>query len=444
MTARTGRVTHSQGTQPGVEEADAAGEIGHERGVVLHAHILLAAEAAADKLVLHADLVGAEQELTLVQRGMGRLVGGQDHDIAVLVHIRDRALRLKERMLGPRGLKVLGDDVFGVLDRRLGVAAGDVLVGLHVGFFLVEDERGVLGPGLGGIMDSGQRLVGHFDELFRLFEDLGRFRDHERDRVAEVMRQPADGDERILVVLEMADLVFPGNIRRRDDADDAGQRRGLRRVDGEDARARILAAHGGAVAHIGQIPVVGVFAVAEDLFLDVDAVDARAELPVILRRRGDDALAPAFGGQPHGGEDLHIARAAAVVVAQGIADLIVGRIGVFIEQRLGAKHHARDAEAALHGSGLAVGVGIELLFFLGQALDGDDVAACERIGKRGAGADGLAVDEHGAGAAGALGTAVLDGGQVQRIAQVAQQPLVLLHRHFRSVDKKYSHGKNSF
>ena len=431
--------------RPGQLDLDrAAGEVGHERGVVLHAHILLAAEAAADKLVLHADLVGAEQELTLVQRGMGRLVGGQDHDIAVLVHIRDRALRLEERMLGPRGLKVLGDDVFGVLDRRLGVAAGDVLVGLHVGFFLVEDARGVLGPGLGGIMDGGQRLVGHFDELFRLFEDLGRFCDHERDRVAEVMRQPADGDERILVVLEMTDLVFPGNIRRRDDADDAGQRRGLRRVDGEDARARILAAHGGAVAHVGDVPVVGIFARAEDLFLDIDAVDARAELPVILRRRGDDALAPAFGGQTHGGEDLYIARAAAVVVAQGIADLIVGRIGVFIEQRLGAKHHARDAEAALHCPGLAVGVGIELLFFLRQTLDGDDVAACERIGKRGAGADGLAVDEHGAGAAGALGTAVLDGGQVQRIAQVAQQPLVLLHRHFRSVDKKYSHGKNSF
>ena len=144
-------------------------------------------------------------------------------------------------------------------------------------------------------------------------------------------------------MLEMTDLVFPGNIRRRDDADDAGQRRGLRRVDGEDARARILAAHGGAVAHVGQIPVVGVFAVAEDLFLDIDAVDARAELPVILRRRGDDALAPAFGGQTHGGEDLYIARAAAVVVAQGIADLIVGRIGVFIEQRLGAKHHARQS-----------------------------------------------------------------------------------------------------
>lgn len=123
-------------------------------------------------------------------------------------------------------------------------------------------------------MDSGQRLVGHFDELFRLFEDLGRFRDHERDRVAEVMRQPADGDERILVVLQMADFIFTGDIRCRNDAHDAWQRRSLRRVNGKDSCARILAADGGAVAHVGQVPVVGIFTVAQHLFFYVDAVDA--------------------------------------------------------------------------------------------------------------------------------------------------------------------------
>ena len=292
-------------------------------------------------------------------------------------------------------------------------------------------------------MDSGQRLVGHFDELFRLFEDLGRFCDHERDRVAEVMRQPAGGDERILVVLEMTDLVFPGNIRRRDDADDAGQRRGLRRVDGEDARARILAAHGGAVAHVGQIPVVGVFAVAEDLFLDIDTVDAGAKLPVVLRRLRNDAFTAAFGRKAHSVDNLDVAGAAAVIVAQRIADLVVRRVGILIEQRLGAHHHARDAEAALDGSGLAVGVGVELLFLVRQTLDGDDVLSRQRIGKRRAGADGLAVNDDRAGAAGALRTTVLHARQVQRIAQIAQKPLVFLDRNFRSVYKKYSHGKNS-
>lgn len=57
-------------------------------------------------------------------------------------------------------------------------------------------------------MDGGQRFVGYFYELLRLFQNFRRFRDHKRDRVAQIMRQPADGDERILVVLQMADLVF--------------------------------------------------------------------------------------------------------------------------------------------------------------------------------------------------------------------------------------------
>ena len=34
-----------------------ARHVGDERGVVLHGHVLLAAEAAADELVLHLDLL---------------------------------------------------------------------------------------------------------------------------------------------------------------------------------------------------------------------------------------------------------------------------------------------------------------------------------------------------------------------------------------------------
>ena len=69
------------------------------------------------------------------------------------------------------------------------------------------------------------------------------------------------------------------------------------------------------------------------------------------------------------------------------------------------------------------------------------MTACQRIGKRGAGADRLAVNEHGTCAAGALRAAVLHACQMQRIAQIAQQPLVFLYRDFCSVYKKYGHGK---
>ena len=418
-----------------------AGQVRDERGMVLDAHVFFSAEAAADELILHADLVRAEQELALVQRRVRGLVGRKHHHIAIRVDVRDGAFRLQKRVLRPRRLEMLRNDVFGVFDGRIRVAARDMLIRLHVRFFLVKYTRRVLRPRLGRVMDGRQRLVGHLDELFRLFQNLRRFRDHECDRVAQIMRQPADGDERILVVLQMADLVFAGDICRRNDAHDAGQRLGLRRIDGKNTGTRILAADGGAVAHIGQVPVVWILAVAQHLFLHVDAVDARAELPVVFRRFGDHALAAAFRCQTHSAHDLHIARAAAVIVAQGIADLIVCRVQVPVEQRLCAQHHTRNTEAALHGSGLAVGVGVEPLFFIRQTLDGDDVTARQRIGERCAGADGFAVNEHGARAAGALRTAVLDACQVQRVAQIAQQALILLHRDFRSVYKKYGHGK---
>ena len=57
----------------------------------------------------------------------------------------------------------------------------------------------------------------------------------------------------------------------------------------------------------------------------------------------DHALAAAFCRQPYGVENFGIACAAAIIVAQGVADLIVRWIQILIEQRLCAKHHARNA-----------------------------------------------------------------------------------------------------
>ena len=131
-------------------------------------------------------------------------------------------------------------------------------------------------------MDGGQDLIIDLDELLRLFERFSVLRHDEADRVAQIVRQSADGNERILVVLDVADLVFPGNILRRQDGDHA--RKGLRLggVDAEDARAGIFAADGGGIAHAVEIPVVGVLAVALHLFGDIDAVHARANLKVFL------------------------------------------------------------------------------------------------------------------------------------------------------------------
>ena len=64
-------------------------------------------KAAADKLVLHLDLLGAEQQRAFMQRGMRGLVGGEEHDVAVEIAIGDGTLRLQEGVLGPRRFKML-------------------------------------------------------------------------------------------------------------------------------------------------------------------------------------------------------------------------------------------------------------------------------------------------------------------------------------------------
>ena len=184
------------------------------------------------------------------------------------------------------------------------------------------------------------------------------------------MRQSADGDERILVVLQMADLVFAGDIRRCNDAHDAGQRLGRGGINGQHTGTGILAAHRAAVAHAVHIHIVGVLAVALYLLGHVQTVDTAAHLPVVGGCLGQLALPEDPGRQQDAVDDLHIAGAAA----------------------------AGDAEAALHRARLAEGEGIDLLFPVAETLHREDGLALQLVRLGNAGLGGLAVDEHMAGA----------------------------------------------
>ena len=96
-----------------------------------------------------------------------------------------------------------------------------------------------------------------------------------------------------------------------------------------------------------------------------------------------------------------------------------------------------------HGARLAEGEGVGSLFKVGKTLDRQDVLAVEPLGVRNAGAAGLAIDEHGACAAGALAAAVFYGGEMQLIAQVAQQLLLFGDGNFGTVYVKCCHGNRS-
>ena len=416
-----------------------AGEIGDEGRVVLDRHILLAAKAAAHQLVLDPDLFAAQQELAFVQRGVGGLVRGEDAHIPVLVPVGHGALGFQERMLRPGGLKVLGDDVLRPGNSPGGVAPAHVLVGLDVVLLLVEDPGGVGQFRLLRAMDGGEGLVGHLHEPFGLFQGLLVLGYHQGDGVPQIVGEPADGDEGVLVVLDVAHLVLPGDILGGDHRHHPGQGFRFLRVNGQHPGPGVLAANGGTVGHVGQIPVVRVFSVAQHLFLHIQPMDAAAQLPVGLGGLGDDAFPLELRRQLDGLDDLHIARAAAVVVSDGIADLLLRGVLHLVKEGLGAQHHPRYAEAALDGTRLPVGIGVELFLPVGEPLHGDHVPALQGVRLRHTGPVGRPVDEHGAGPAGPLGAAVLHGGQVQLVPQKPQQALVLLGRDLFSVHIECSH-----
>ena len=119
-------------------------------------HVLLAAEAAADELVLHADLVRAEQELALVQRrvrGTGRSkVPSHSHP----GRCSETAHSGSRKACSVHGVsKCCENDIFGVLRWPVRVAARDMLIRLHVRLFLVNTRGASSATASGGLWTAG-------------------------------------------------------------------------------------------------------------------------------------------------------------------------------------------------------------------------------------------------------------------------------------------------
>ncbi len=259
-----------------------AGTPGGQRRVVLHRHVLFSAKAAADQLIFDLDLLAAQHQRTLMQGGVRRLVGGENHHVVVCVDIGNRALRLKEGVLGPRRFKVARDHMCGRGNGRVGISARDMLIRLNICGLLVKDQRRIGRGGLDGIVYGGENLILDPDQLLRLFHRFGVLGHDQTDRVAKIVCQTADGNQRVLVVLDVADLIFARDILSRQDGNHTGQRFCFGCVDRQHPRARIFAAHGRGIAHAVQIHIVGIFAIALYLFRHIQPVDAFAQRPAVL------------------------------------------------------------------------------------------------------------------------------------------------------------------
>src|SRR5690242_8388694 len=114
----------------------------------------------------------------------------------------------------------------------------------------------------------------------------------------------------------------------------------------------------------------------------------------------DAALAHLLGRVLHGLDDIDVARAAAQVPGDRLADFLLAGILVALEERARGHEHARRAESALQAVllGEALLHRMELAALL-QAFDRGDLAAVRLHGEHGARLHRLAVQVHRAGAA---------------------------------------------
>src|SRR5215210_560009 len=121
-------------------------------------------------------------------------------------------------------------------------------------------------------------------------------------------------------------------------------------------------------------------------------------------------------------EDPQIARAAAQVPGERLAQLLAVGTGMLAQVCVHRHEEARRAEAALERMGLVeralerVQAGVA-----GEPLDGGERAAVRLDREHQAGADGLAVELHGAGAADALLTAHLRAGEAGAMPDEVRQ-----------------------
>ena len=98
------------------------------------------------------------------------------------------------------------------------------------------------------------------------------------------------------------------------------------------------------------------------------------------------------------------------------------RMGILLQQADARHDHSRDAVTALHGAGFEKGFLQRMQpAVLLQAFDGRNLFACDRTHLVYAGPRWLPVDQHCAGAALALATAVFRSGQIEVIAQDAEK-----------------------
>ena len=230
------------------------------------------------------------------------------------------------------------------------------------------------------------------------------------------------------------DAVFHRGIGAGQDGVDARQRQGLPNVNRPDARVRVRAVEDLADQHPGKPDIIRVDARARSFLSAVHHGDTsangrgpcdRALVKTVSRARSEAALPQDFNRPLHRGQNLRVARAAAEVAGERVVDFRIRGFGIFREQALSGKDHARRAIAALRAAlfGKTELQRVEVVI-LRDAFNGCDVVVGVGGREHNAGHLRLAIHEHGAGAATGIVAAALGARQPQVLSQNVEKEFI--------------------
>ena len=374
---------------------------GGERDERLHGKIELRAETAADRSRNDANLRRRDTDNSrdIVAVHIGRLGAGLHLD-AIADAPGKAGFRLDIGVFDEAGFEQTFRENFRARHSRLEIAPRDAAAGQNIGAAIGVKERRALGQSRVHRRQRGQHCPSHRKP--REVEPLHRLRlaDDERDRLA---AETGDLFCKGGLVGERADhaiAIFTRDIARLENGDKAGIGFdiGVRVANGE-ARVRMRRADRLGDERVGR-PFVG----AENLrprklFRAVQPCQAFADRAA--DRRLDHNSSVEAMRRHYGLDDLAIAGAAAEHAAERLHRLRFGRRGGFAQQRGRGQQHRRRADSALGGAMESEGAPQtrDDRLVVAEAFDRLDAAARHLADGCEARANGLAVDQHRAGAA---------------------------------------------
>ena len=163
----------------------------------------------------------------------------------------------------------------------------------------------------------------------------------------------------------MSHLVLSGNILCRQYTHYTRKRLCFLCADRLHNGSGIPGTHGASIDQtrkIHLIQIIHIFSCAQYLSFHIYTMNPAAYLNHLLLLIRSHILPQHPGCQPNGINDLFIAGAPAVVIADSVCNFRTAGIGIRIQKSLGTDHHTRNTEAALHRSRLAKRIYIHVLF----------------------------------------------------------------------------------